>query len=176
MHPFSPMLLLSAFNQSYRTLIWCSPLLVVAFRFPRLPWGRREGRRQKYFCYLNHLMGTQVVNMSDCGSTLISPEIVFDEAVGLALDCWHFPFLLHYYQLIYQIFKYSIYIKRIFSNTLSAKANHNFLILLAYLSVGVFPPNLRLASDRCWARWPTVFVLFAVCRNLHWPTDNTDGI
>ena len=65
-------------------------------------------------------MSTQVVNMPDWGSTL-SPETCFYEAEGLTLGCEHFPFLLHYYQLIYQIFKYSIYIKRMFSNTLWAK-------------------------------------------------------
>ena len=44
----------------------------------------------------------------------------------------HFSFLFNWY---IRYLKYSIYIKRVFSNTLSAKKNHNFLMLLAYLSV-----------------------------------------
>ena len=66
-------------------------------------------------------MGTQEVNMSDLGSTLFSPEVTFYEAAGLTLHFWHLLILFHYYQLIYQIFNYSIYIKRMFSNTLWGK-------------------------------------------------------
>ena len=50
-------------------------------------------------------MGTQVVSMADLLSTHFSPETIFDEAAGLLLGCEHLPFVLHYYQLIYQIFK-----------------------------------------------------------------------
>ena len=49
-------------------------------------------------------MGTQVVSMADLLSTHFSPETIFDEAAGLLLSCEHLPFVLHYYQLIYQIF------------------------------------------------------------------------
>ena len=43
-------------------------------------------------------MGTQVVNMSDCGSTL-SPEILYDETVGLVFGCRDSPFVFHYYSI-----------------------------------------------------------------------------
>ena len=142
--------------------------MVVSFRCPRLPWGLREGWRQKYFCYLNHSMGTQGVNMRDCGSTLLSPETIFDEAVGHFLGCWYSPLTLHYYRLIYQIFKIlNLYQKNVLEHSVKRQRPIiTFLMLLAYLFVGVLPLRfLRLASDRCWVCWPTVFVPFAVC---HW--------
>ena len=118
MHPFSPMMLLTTFNNCYIIANRCSPLMAVPFRCPRLPWGLQEGWRKKCFFDLNHSMGTQVVNMSDCGSTLFSPETTFDEAVGLLLGCWYSSLALHYYQLIYQIFKMLIFISKECSRTL----------------------------------------------------------
>ena len=70
-------------------------------------------------------MGTQVVSMNNGRSKFPSMEITFDEAVALTLDGLHFSFSLHYYQLVYQIFKYSIYIKRMSSKTLWEKAENN---------------------------------------------------
>ena len=44
-------------------------------------------------------MGTQVVSMTNWWSSLIYPEIIYDEAVGLLLDGWHLLLVLHYYSI-----------------------------------------------------------------------------
>ena len=128
MHPFSPMLFHSVLNHCYPTTIWFTPLFAVPFHCPRLPWGLRECWQQKYFFDLNHSMGTQEVNMSDLGSTLFSPETTFDEAVGLLLGCWYSSLALHYYQLIYQIFKtVDLYQNNVLEHSVRAKTDDNVI-------------------------------------------------
>ena len=148
MQPFSPILFPSVLNQCYSASIWWSPLFAVSFRFPRQPWGLREGWWQKYFFNLNQSKGTQVISMSSWGSKFFSHKIFADEAVDFALDGygWHFSFVLHSYLINIQLFKivkYSDLNIRMFSKTRWANTDNNlsFLMLLGYSSVGVFPPH-----------------------------------
>ena len=71
-------------------------------------------------------------------------EIIFDKAAGLALGCLHSPLSFHCYLITNNSeIKYSIYIERMFSNNLSAKADNNIFDLFCW-----FPLlNLWLISD-----------------------------
>ena len=129
MHPFSPMLFLSAFNHCYIAIIRCPPLMAVFLRCSRLPWGLREGWRLRCFFNLNYSQGTKVVTMTNWGSTLFFLKIIANEAAGLALGCRDSHFSLHYYSINIQInisiFKAVYLYQKMFSNTLCAKMDDN---------------------------------------------------
>ena len=116
MHPFSPMLFLSAFNHCYIAIIRCPPLMAVFLHCFRLPWGLREGWRLRCFFNLNYSQGTKVVSMTNWGSTLFFLKIIANEAAGLALGCRDSHFSLQNYsiniQLIFRYLKQFIYIKK----------------------------------------------------------------
>ena len=146
MHPFSPMLFLSAFNHCYIAIIRCPPLMAVFLRCSRLPWGLREGWRLRCFFNLNYSQGTKVVSMTKWGSTLFFLKTIANEAAGLALGCRDSHFSLQNYsiniQLIFWYLKQFIYIKKC-SRTLCVQ-RWMIKFLMIWMIPLCLPPDLYL--------------------------------